>query len=310
MTLPLPLESEDELAIGHIGRLRRWCGASTRDELVRAMRERVGSRGTQAMPGLHAVAKACGLRVNLYVARHSMLPFTCFLVNESHELQRFVPGWSDRVVNAIGYVTPLKLPIFCGRCAVEQRDRLTYSTWRRALQLPGQLRCPKHGCALLHAPDAESFMHQPSDLLASNRYAQVPERTWADDHPAVVRYVACAKAMLDTCRSWPTDRVQACLSRRAEALGLRTRLTESSTLLSDLALDTFPTAFLEEQLQLSTGSSSGGVVQAIDNCIVQTFFNPTSPATAIAMSLLYSSPDEAISEFTQFEHQQAQSGSI
>ena len=59
MSLPLPLESEDELAIGHVGRLRKWCGARTRDEVVKALRERVGDSGDEGMPALHAVAIAC-----------------------------------------------------------------------------------------------------------------------------------------------------------------------------------------------------------------------------------------------------------
>ena len=296
MPLPLPLEGEDELAIGHIGRLRRWCGARTRDELVKALRERVGDRGNDGMPALHVVATACGLQPDQYVGRHSMLPFTCFLVSEIPSLGRSAPRWSNTVVNAIGYLTPTGRPTFCGSCAVEQRERRTYSTWNRALQLPGKLRCPRHGAPLLQALEAESFMEQPSDVFASSRYVELPARTWADDDPAVVNFAACTQGMLATCRSWPAVPVRARLSHRAELLGLRTSRAGSLPLLSDLAFDKFPSAFLEELFPLSSGKVSGVTVPTIDYAASNRGNAPTGVAIALAMSILYPSSQEALDD--------------
>jgi len=298
VTLPLPLESADELALGHVGRLGKWCGAKSRNEVFEALRERIGIRGTGVTPALHAVAIACGIQPDQYVGRHSMLPFTCFLVSANLTLGRCAPRWSDPVVSKIGCLTPLGLPTFCARCALEQRDRFAYSTWVRTFQLPGTLRCSQHESPLLQAPDAESFMKQPSDVYASGRYLTLPARKWSYDHPAIVKFAACAREMLATSRSWPGDLVRRRLSQRAELVGLRTSRVGSSPLLSDQAFDTFPIGFLEEFFPVPTQRTGGLFVPAIDCASIRTSNAPTGVAIALAMSLLYSSPREALNALT------------
>jgi hypothetical protein len=192
----------------------------------------------------------------------------------------------------------LGLPTFCERCALEQRARFAYSTWRRTFQLPGILRCSQHESPLLQALDVESFMNQPSDVYASGRFLALPARRWADDHPAVVKFAACAREMLATCRSWPSDLARRRLSQRAELVGLRTSRVGSSPLLSDLALDTFPLAFLEDLFPISTERTGGSFVPTIDCASIRTSNAPTGVAIALAMSLLYPSPSEALSVLT------------
>ena len=297
MSLPLPLYSEDELAVGHLGRIRQWIGASSRAEVVRALRDRAAGDGSDVPPLLQVVAIACGLQVDFYVGRHSMLPFTCFLVSDDPILRRAAPCWSNPVVSKVGYLTPAGLPTFCPDCASEQRERAMYSVWRRSLQLPGQLHCVKHGSRLLQAYSVEAFMEQPSDVLASGRHAEVLTRTWTDDHPAIVRFAACGQAMLATCRSWPSDVAREVLSRRASLLGLRPSKGGTLPLLSDVAYDTFPGSFMEEYFPLSAGKSRGTVVPTIDCAAMKSGNPPTGTAVALAMALLYNSPQEAIDAF-------------
>ncbi len=297
MDLPLPLDDEDELASGHLGRIRQWIRARSRAEVARVLRERLGAPDHDSMPLLHVVAAACGLQPDHYVGRCSMLPFTCFLVNESWVLGRAAPRWSKPVVGSVGLLTPARLPVFCPNCAAEQRRRSAFSIWHRALQLPGQRNCVQHDCHLLQAPSVESFMEQPSDVLASGGYVQVPDRQWATDQPAVSRFLKSGQAMLSTGRSWSTSSVRAVLSRQASLRGLRTSRGRSLPLLSDLAFDVFPVPFMEEHFSLYKLKRQGVAVSTIDCSVMKAGNTPTGTAVALAISLLYESPIEAIVAF-------------
>lgn len=297
MDLPLPLCGEDELAGGHLGRIRQWIRARSRADVARVLRERLGSPDHASIPLLHVVAAACGLQPDHYVGRHSMLPFTCFLVSDDPILGRAPPRWSKPVVGKVGYLTPVRLPVFCPKCATEQRSRAAYSIWQRALQLPGKRYCVRHDCHLLQAPGVESFMDQPSDVLASGVYVQVPNREWAADHPAVSRFLESGQAMLSTGRSWSTSVVRAVLSRQASLRGLRTSRIGSLPLLSDLAFGKFPAPFMEQHFLLSAFKVRGEAVPTIDCSVMKKGNTPTGMAVALAISLLYDSPSEAIDAF-------------
>ena len=261
------------------------------------LRERVQAPDYGSIPLLHVVAAACGLEPYHYVGRCSMLPFTCFLVSECRILGRAAPRWSKQVVDKVGFLTPARLPVFCPCCAAEQRSRSAYSIWQRALQLPGQRYCIQHDCQLLQAECVESFMAQPSEVLASGGYVQVPDRQWATGQPAVSRFLESGQAMLATGRSWSTPLVRVVLSRQASRRGLRTSKGGSLPLLSDLAFDVFPAPFMEEHFSLYERKKQGVAVPTVD-CSVMTIGNtPTGTAVALAISLLYQSPNEAISAF-------------
>jgi hypothetical protein len=261
------------------------------------LRERVQAPVHDSIPLMHVVAAACGLQPDHYVGRCSMLPFTCSLVWQGWFTGRDAPHWSKPVVSNVGFLTPARLPVFCPNCAAEQRSRSAYSIWQRALQLPGQRYCVQHDCQLLKATGVESFMEQPSDVLASGGYVQVPGRQWARDQPAVLRFLESAKAMLATGRSWSISSVRPVLTRQASLRGLRTSWGRSRPLLSDLAFDLFPAPFMEEHFSLYERKRQGVAFPAVDYSVSAIGNTPTGTAVALAISLLYESPSEAISAF-------------
>jgi hypothetical protein len=249
------------------------------------------------MPLLEVIATSCGLQLDQYVGRHSMLPFSCFLVRNDATSSPTGRSWSKLVVSRDDYLNPARLPAFCPECASEQKSRRTYSIWRRALQLPGQQVCKQHGCLLFQGRGVDAFMEQPSDLLASGRCHQVPVGEWAADHPAITKLVTFCEAMLTTGRSWFAPVVRAVLAHQASLRGLRTSVSGSLPLVSDLAFETFPAAFIGEILALQKVKRQGIPVSAIDCTVIGWDNVPTGTAAAMAMSLLFNSPSEAIEAF-------------
>lgn len=226
-----------------------------------------------------------------------MLPFSCFLVRNDTTSSPTGRSWSKLVVSRDDYLNPARLPAFCPECASEQKSRRTYSIWRRALQLPGQQVCKQHGCLLFQGRGVDAFMEQPSDLLASGRCHQVPVGEWAADNPAITKLVTFGEAMLTTGRSWFAPVVRAVLAHKASVRGLRTSVSGSLPLVSDLAFETFPAAFIGENLAIQKVKRQGIPVSAIDCTVIGWDNLPTGTATAMTMSLLFDSPREAIEAF-------------
>lgn len=293
MDLPLPLRGEDELAAGHLGRIRQWIGARSRAELSRALRERVAVAERDSIPLLQVVASSCGLQLDQYLGRHSMLPFSCFWVRSDPLLGGAASRWAQPIVSRERFLNPVRLPVFCPGCASDRRSCGVYSIWQRALQLPGLQRCAQHGCRLLQAQTIDAFMQQPSDILVSGRFDQLPPRKWAADHPAVSKFVEFGQAMLAAGRSWSAPVVRAVLANQASLHGLRTSVVGSLPLVSDLAFDSLPAPFIHDHLRLYQVRKRGVAVPAIDCTVTKGENVPTGTAVAITMSLLYESPREA-----------------
>jgi hypothetical protein len=68
-------------------------------------------------------------------------------------------------------------------------------------------------------------------------------------------------------------------------------------LLSDLAFDVFPVPFMEEHFSLYKLKRQGVAVSTIDCSVMKAGNTPTGTAVALAISLLYESPIEAIVAF-------------
>ena len=276
--------TEDELAIGHLGRLAHWCGANSREEIAEILRHRMG-RSYDKLPLLHVMAAQCGLNAHTYAATCSMLPFTCFGVDECHTLGRTESTWSPKVMHAIGLLTPSKALKFCPECALRQESQNGYSVWRRCDQLPGNFNCTQHAMPMVLADTKSAFAKSPSALMEAGQYQTIDTPADCLRHARIDQFIETTGAMLRTGRSWPMAQIRERLSTRAKSRGLRSSMAESGSLLSDLAFDSIPTSYLQRLFPLAENKHSDRVFSSIDAAVFRSGNSPSAVAIALAMTL-------------------------
>lgn len=300
---PLPLEDRDELILGHMGRMRRWCAAPSRTKMLELLRARAPEAKGRRFSWHEAVAAECGLRASQYVQRHSMLAYTCFLVEDRTAHWEVAPTWTGTVIEKEGAATPDGRAAFCHSCVNEDMARQRFSVWRRRHQLPTSFRCAVHDEALCYAEDRSALMADPSEILRSGAWRRAPEHADWQNSDAIKKMDLMAAAMLASCRSWPHSTVTAQLKRRAAVKGLQISKHDGAALLSAVARESFPLSFLQTLFPSFIQQSSTKKMGSVDNVICGGN-SPTPLAVALALSVLYASPTEAFEDFRQAEVQQ------
>jgi hypothetical protein len=127
----------DEVAAGHAGRLRLMNDYPNARSFLNAARlQPSGPSRALGYPDLHVLAKLNNQSVRVYVAKHSMIPFTCF--PQSYR------AWDTRCVHYHGLSTPRAFAYLCAECVREDRSARGFGHWRRCHQLVGREHCTAH----------------------------------------------------------------------------------------------------------------------------------------------------------------------
>lgn len=276
----------DEFAAGHLGRYRLLKQATTRASALLLLRLATGRQGESA---LLALSEMSGLDFKAYTRNHSLLSFTCFITHIPRDAD--MNGFWDRSrALYAGLQSPRARAYSCPACVEADMSGRGYSYWRRAHQLPGVHRCLEHGAPLVSIPRQDAFDDMPSSV--ANVSTASPEETACCDHPLAIKFSGTIHAMLATGRSWPVESVRAGLRTRAKDLQLLPRTSGRSPRLSDLAVAAFPRPLLNELIPETTDKERGCSLSTIDSALSGQVCPVVS--VAIAMTLLFSSPEEAI----------------
>jgi hypothetical protein len=291
--IPLP----DEFCKGHVSRFlalnRHFRNEVQFLQFIRTARQ---YRSLVERPAdmLEAIADACGMERTQYLQLHSMLAFTCF--SEWADRDESDRGnWLYKQTQIVGRTSPRPVAYLCRRCVEEDLGFWGVSYWRRIHQIPGAHACAKHSLELLLAvTDMKSFSRPPADWLVAGKAAPQPEAGLLSSHPLVRRFVGLCESMLDGGRCWPASKVRAPLKQRAASLGLATspRMSRKMTLLSDIAIEKMPPAFLTEVFPTMPNKQLGTFFLSIDSAVGAMPVRPTS--LALAMTLLYEDNDQAL----------------
>jgi hypothetical protein len=297
VSLPLPLLSEDEISLSHIGRLRMWTGGPSVDGLLKVLRADSKS-AAERESALHTVAKACGISIRDYLSSCSMLPFTCFLVSEDPILGRATPSWSPKVVQVMGKVLPAGVARFCHRCVEEQLVIRPYAVWRRRDQLPGRFYCRSHKVRLhVSAPNA-MLECGPNASRGSRDLGIQPPAGDPELSKPVSRFNDITDQMLSAGRSWPARAARSRLIQRGLESGFRATANGAGPLLSDAVFDCFPGSFIDAVLPFSDRKKAGHYMPIIDSTVSRSGNEPTPVALALALTVLFSDAQSAFEYVT------------
>ena len=114
-------------------------------------------------------------------------------------------------------------------------------------------------------------------------------------HPAVIHFIETSAAILEAGQLVRTRSFRQRINREAASRGIRSLGTDKSeALLSDLALKKFPREYLAALVPAAVHKVEGEYLRAIDGAL-DSSSSGLAVGTAIALSLLYADPADAVS---------------
>jgi len=279
--------------LGHIGRIRRWCGIPgtlrrTTSVIEKSVSERLGVSVNWAS----AIARGCDIDTNRYIARHSMLPFSaCVGVANRPDILP-VCKWPESLHGSL-LSAPLKQAIFCRRCVEEQLARRPFAVWRRFDHLPFRFRCDVHDLPLLRALASDAHTQDPSMVLSSGDWTALAAPTDWVKSKAIRLLDEISMALLHAGIRWPGHRVSVGLRRRARLRNIRFANQLRGPLLSDQIYGAFPSSFLTATFPSFQKKVYGRSLASIDGLV---FDRPSalSRHLCLALAVLHPSASSAL----------------
>lgn len=279
----------DEFVRGHIGRLRVINLCPDAAAVVRGLGEHFDTCRSETKPLslLDLLALACETELTKYVRSHTLLPVLRAVANERSDIAHGDP--SDLATirrNALRQA--LSHAVLCQECVEEDVAFWGYSFWRLSQQLPGLLRCSKHGSPLLQVMANDAFDRPPLKSLPSARPILDGIKL---DNAVLLRYAEIIQGFADFEK--PLSRREAAfkLGAKAKERGLRVARTGRRPTLTDVALESLPETWIRKFLPdfpLKTTERHSGPMYNV------AFFPCTPVPCALALALLFDSADEAL----------------
>lgn len=296
-----PAPFPDEIDRGYLGRVIRFNGAANEKEIDALMRAwgGVSDKSWREVSCLELLSKVAGMSVPEFAGQHTTLPFRRGITSYQPKLRHGCD--SNR---AMLWTSGMRLArtgaYFCEECAHADQRFHGQSYWRRELQIPGLLWCPKHSTPLMYLDDPLAFLRSPADSLSLCN--TVPE-DWAMDvmaNKVIERYLEICFALLE--RSYPLD-VKAVSTRlriQASQRGFQTHGGPvKSPLLSDAVIEQCGRPWLATVMPALADKGQGTVSTKLDGVLYLKTSASSVISYALACAVLFDSADDAINSLLE-----------
>lgn len=294
--LPIPLPDEDLL--GLIGRIRILRAQRDVETLFDVLDQELCRLNEPLVVGL---ARALEMDLADLVQQHTLLPLIQAVVPAPHGTRRHGSEDSLNLLRSYAFRRRRSWSRLCNECVREDVGYWGFAYFRRTHQIEGVGWCSKHGTALLRVEEPDPMSRLPSEY-AELEVAQ-PERVTFEalSNPVVRRYAAICQAFLDRRHSLSAASVrnallQKCLSFDQSAVrGGRTKL------LVKLSGENLPAPWVAEVFPTREGSEGRGLFYNVFDSGngAQSQIRAAAERYALAMALLFESPDEAMAAVTE-----------
>lgn len=283
----------EELDRGYLGFTMTLNGMSSVDEALRQI-------SSCLMPGCPGAAKglveslACvaDLSVDDFVKCHTTYPLREAIAPTVFEEMR--RGTGPERTDPFGY-SSRKGWYFCSACAQADLQFHGRSYWRRDLQFPGQLWCPKHATALRYIVSDHKAL--PSPLIAQDISEEVPQSLVdaANNHPLVSRYLDICAGLLQHRESIDNTVARRVIQQRAKERGIALRRRAApGPLLSDMIMGLFPPSWLATVMPAIANNEIAETAKHIENVIYVDARLSSCSTYMLAATVVFDSAEEAL----------------
>lgn len=291
---PAPLP--DELDRGYLGRIMRINGYRSPKDLLDVAATHFGfeDRTRREFTTHECLSRFASMSSEEFARRHTTLPLrrgiTSYFPDVAH-------GSEERRSLLFNSATLRKChaAFFCKECVSADVHFHGVSYWRRDLQTPGQMWCPKHLKPLHYVSCADPFISSPASL--GEEAIQIPEGwvTHAINHVYVQRFIELTTTLYDRPVPLSVALIAPLLRDFGKAQGFKINSSSTQgTLISDQIKALFPESWLEVVFSEVATKAPGVYLHQIDG----TMYLRTAASSVIGyllvLSVLFESADQAI----------------
>jgi hypothetical protein len=298
----------EELDRGYLGFAMTLNGMSSVDEALRQISSCLMPARPAADTNLvESLACVANLSVDDFVQCHTTRPLReAIAPTVFNERRRAVR--SERI-DPVG-CSSRKGWYFCPACAQADLEFHGRSYWRRDLQFPGQLWCPKHAMALRYIVSDEKAL--PSPLVAQSTSEEVPQSLVdaAINNQLVARYLDICAGFLQHRESVDNSVARRIIQHRAKEKGIALRRRAApGPLLSDMIMGLFPSSWLATVMPALASNETAEAAKHIENVIYVDARSFSCSTYVLAASVVFDSAEEALNALFNSEPPTKRKGS-
>ncbi len=291
---PAPLP--EEMDRGYLGRIMRINGYRTPKDAVEAMAAHFGEEGrTRREVTTHELlSRMAGMTTEHFAQRHTTLPLRRGITSYFPGL---LHGSEERksLLHNSASLRKGQAAFFCKECVEADVRFHGASYWRRDLQTPGQIWCPKHMKPLHFTTSVDPFIASPA--MSMEVADQIPE-DWvrpAIGNPHVERFIELAAALFDRAEPLDVALIAPLLRDTGSAQGYKANASsKQGVLISDNIKALFPEQWLSAVFHEVVEKSMGAYLHQVDGALYLRKSASSVVAYLLVLSVLFESADHAI----------------
>lgn len=288
---------DDELAVGHAGRIAWILGTADQRELAGLLALTLPSRDRQKSvksSRLSQLAAHAGMSTTDYARKHSMLAALRVAAKPGEDLMHG-DELGETFSRRLGMLTQKSGAYICLACVNEDMEDEKSSWYHREHHLFGVDWCPTHEMLLAKVNAKDPWAAMPHHWIESEDIE--PESSADYDQQDMVflrRYAEISKSLLS--RAIPLDvrAIRHLIARQAIALGLRTSAKGQRSTISDLVLLKAPAKWLKTHFSHIAGKNKPGFIGKVDGAVISRAIPAQGHVYCLVLASLFDAAEDAI----------------